>query len=64
MSKMSPEFHSRNFNMTNSILFIKKLSFFLFGLYLMSIGVIFSVNANLGVSPISCVPYIYDLASP
>jgi uncharacterized membrane protein YczE len=50
--------------MNDSILFMKKLSIFLFGLYLMSIGVVFSVNANLGVSPISCVPYIYDIASP
>lgn len=43
---------------------MKKLPIFLLGLYLMSIGVILSVNANLGVSPISCVPYIYGLASP
>jgi uncharacterized membrane protein YczE len=50
--------------MNNLIFFMKKLSIFLLGLYLMSIGVVFSVNANLGVSPISCVPYIYDLASP
>jgi len=50
--------------MNNPLFFMKKLLIFLFGLYLMSIGVVFSVNANLGVSPISCVPYIYDLASP
>jgi uncharacterized membrane protein YczE len=50
--------------MNDPIFFVKRLLIFLFGLYLMSIGVVFSVNANLGVSPISCVPYIYDLASP
>ncbi len=50
--------------MDKPIIFVKKLLIFLLGLYLMSIGVVFSVQANLGVSPISCVPYIYDVAFP
>jgi len=37
---------------------------FLFGLFVMSIGVVLSVKANLGVSPISCIPYVYSLKIP
>lgn len=31
------------------------------GLGIMAFGVAFSIKANLGVSPISCIPYIYSL---
>lgn len=34
------------------------------GLFFMALGVSLSVKANLGVSPISCVPYIYSLVLP
>lgn len=37
---------------------------FIFGLFIMAIGVVLSVKADLGVSPISCVPYIYSLRFP
>lgn len=42
------------------------LRFFIFilGLFTMSFGVVLSVKANLGVSPISCVPYIFSLRFP
>ncbi len=48
----------------NSHIFMKKLAIFIVGLYFMSIGVVFSVIANLGVSPISCAPYVYSLGFP
>jgi len=44
--------------------FIKRLSIFTIGLFVMAFGVTFSVKADLGVSPISCVPYIYSLEFP
>ncbi len=34
------------------------------GLFFMALGVSLSVKADLGVSPISCVPYIYSLVLP
>ncbi len=37
---------------------------FIFGLFIMALGVTLSVKANLGVSPISCVPYVYSLKYP
>lgn len=37
---------------------------FIFGLFIIAVGVVLSVKADLGVSPISCVPYIYSLALP
>ncbi|MDM8160651.1 cytidylate kinase family protein [Labilibaculum sp. K2S] len=37
---------------------------FVSGLFIMAFGVALSVKANLGVSPISCIPYIYSLRYP
>jgi len=37
---------------------------FLFALFALAFGVSLSVKANLGVSPISCVPYIYSVVTP
>ncbi|WP_196779675.1 DUF6198 family protein [Malaciobacter marinus] len=34
---------------------------FIIGLFIMALGVSLSVKADIGVSPISCVPYIYSL---
>ena len=31
------------------------------GLFIMAIGVALSIKANLGTSPVSCVPYVYSL---
>ncbi len=45
-------------------LFIRQSILFIIGLFVMSIGVTLSVKANLGVSPISCVPYIYSIEYP
>lgn len=41
-----------------------RISTFIFGLFIMAFGVSLSVKANLGVSPISCIPYIYSLKLP
>ena len=40
---------------------IKKIFVAIVGLGTMAFGVAFSVKANLGVSPISCIPYVYSL---
>ena len=37
---------------------------FIFGLFIMAVGVVLSVKADLGVSPISCVPYVYSVTFP
>ncbi|OQY34916.1 MAG: hypothetical protein B6241_03285 [Spirochaetaceae bacterium 4572_59] len=38
----------------------KKIVIFFSGLFIMSLGIAISVKANLGLAPISCIPYIYD----
>lgn len=44
-----------------NINFMKRVLIFIVGLFIMAFGVAISVKANIGVSPISCVPYIYSL---
>ncbi|WP_035075791.1 cytidylate kinase family protein [Maridesulfovibrio zosterae] len=39
----------------------KRTVTFVLGVFIMAIGVTLSVKANLGVSAISCIPYIYSL---
>ncbi|WP_321368844.1 cytidylate kinase family protein [uncultured Draconibacterium sp.] len=34
------------------------------GLFVMALGVALSVKADLGVSPISCIPYVYSIKMP
>lgn len=41
----------------------KKTIVFGFGLFVLALGVALSVKADLGVSPVSCVPYVYSLKS-
>ncbi len=43
---------------------VKRILIFVTGLFIMAFGVALSVKANLGVSPISCTPYVYSLAFP
>jgi len=43
---------------------LQRTLFFICGLLIMAIGVDLSVKANLGVSPISSVPYVYGLGFP
>lgn len=43
---------------------IKQGLTFVFGLFIMAFGVSLSVKADLGVSPVSCVPYVYSLKFP
>lgn len=42
----------------------KRIAVFMVGQFIMAVGVSLSVKANLGVSPISCVPYVYSLTMP
>jgi uncharacterized membrane protein YczE/cytidylate kinase len=44
--------------------FLKRLVTFVTGLFIMAFGVALSVKADLGVSPISCIPYIYSVEYP
>lgn len=48
--------------MKNALL--QRTVLFICGLFIMAIGVNLSVKANLGVSPISCLPYVYSLRFP
>lgn len=43
---------------------IKKILIFISGLFIMGFGVALSVKADLGVSPISCTPYVFSLKFP
>jgi len=52
----------RHWNMKQNIL--NQSLVFIFGLFIIAVGVVLSVKADLGVSPISCTPYIYSLAFP
>lgn len=47
-----------------NINFMKRVVVFIVGLLIMAFGVSFSVKAGIGISPISCVPYIYSLHFP
>ncbi|WP_063355089.1 YczE/YyaS/YitT family protein [Shewanella mangrovi] len=38
-----------------------KITLFIIGLFIMALGVALSIKADLGVSPISCVPYVLSL---
>lgn len=42
----------------NKSLFIKRLIISIFGLFLMSLGISFAIRSNLGITPISCPPYV------
>lgn len=44
--------------------YIKRYLILCAGLFVMSIGVAFSIKANLGTSPISSVPYVVSLITP
>jgi len=43
---------------------LKRCIVLVIGLFIMAIGVALSIKANLGTSPVSCVPYIYSFAFP
>lgn len=47
-----------------NILLLKKSLTFLIGLFVMALAVSMSVIADLGVSPISSIPYVYSLQFP
>ncbi|WP_240315600.1 YitT family protein [Sporosarcina sp. PTS2304] len=41
----------------------KRLTLYIFGLFLLSLGVSFSIQANLGVSPVSSLAYAFSLTA-
>jgi uncharacterized membrane protein YczE len=43
---------------------LKRCIVLVIGIFIMAIGVALSIKANLGTSPISCVPYVYSLGFP
>ncbi len=43
---------------------LKRSIVLVIGLFIMAIGVALSIKANLGTSPVSCVPYVYSLGFP
>ena len=43
---------------------LKRCIVLVIGLFIMAIGVALSIKANLGTSPVSCVPYVYSLGFP
>jgi uncharacterized membrane protein YczE/cytidylate kinase len=47
-----------------NIHFGKRILVFIAGIFIMAFGVTFSVKAQIGISPISCVPYIYSMRFP
>lgn len=47
-----------------NIHFAKRILVFIAGVFIMALGVTLSVKAQIGISPISCVPYIYSLSFP
>jgi uncharacterized membrane protein YczE/cytidylate kinase len=47
-----------------NIHFGKRILVFIAGIFIMAFGITFSVKAQIGISPISCVPYIYSLRFP
>lgn len=49
--------------MTQSISLLRRIPFYLLGLFLMTIGVNLSVLSGLGVSPIDTIPYVVSLIS-
>lgn len=44
--------------------YVKRYMLLAAGLFIMSVGVAFSIKANLGTSPISSLPYVVSLISP
>lgn len=40
--------------------FIEKLIISVFGLFLMSLGISFAIRSHLGITPISCPPYVFS----
>lgn len=43
--------------MNRSFKLVKRFLFYLFGLFLITVGIAISVKSNLGVSPVSSIPY-------
>lgn len=44
--------------------YVKRYFYLIAGLFILSLGVGLSTRANLGTSPISCVPYVLSLGFP
>ncbi len=46
------------------LIWIKKIMLYILGLFILALGVAFSVKSNLGVSPVSSVPYVLSRIFP
>lgn len=40
---------------------LKRIIFYILGLFVLAIGVVFSIYSNLGVSPVNSLPYVFSL---
>lgn len=58
------EFRCENISLMKEEGLLKRCVVLVTGLFIMAFGVALSVKANLGTSPISCVPYVYSLGFP
>jgi hypothetical protein len=50
-------------NLSASVLF-KRVIFYCLGLFVMALGVAFSVKSNIGVSPVNSLPYVLSAMTP
>jgi len=41
---------------------LRRILIYVFGVFVLSLGVVFSVNAGLGLSPVQVVPFVFSLA--
>ncbi len=46
------------------MLIIRKIIIYCLGLFIMAIGITFSIKSNLGISPVNSVPYVISLFTP
>ncbi|MFS8540829.1 MAG: hypothetical protein LOD89_01895, partial [Tissierellales bacterium] len=48
-------------NKSNTIKLINRVVFYIIGLFFIALGVAFSVNSQLGVSPVNSLPYVISV---
>ncbi len=56
-------YFGRGFSMNRSILTAKRLILYIIGIFFIALGATFSILANLGVSPVTSLPYAFALIS-
>ena len=50
--------------MNHTIIISKRISIYIIGLFLLSLGATFSILAGIGVSPVTSLPYALALTTP